>query len=208
LRGLVLAGLIAILMSSMAACYNSSATLVVRDFVLRARPGLAEAQQVKIGRWVTALMAVLGVLAAPLVGLSVTIWHYLQFISAYLSVPMSAVIFIGLLWKRGNTQGAIAGVVAGFSAGVVFFLDQTLKWSLPVLEHPYMNSFLHRSLVVWTVAALVMIGVSLATRPPAQEKVEGNVFTKVSSSNLGLADYRLWAGVLFGCTLVLWWTFR
>jgi SSS family solute:Na+ symporter len=208
LRGLVLAGLIAILMSSMAACYNSSATLVVRDFVLRARPHLAEQQQVRIGQWVTALMAVLGVLAAPLVGLSVTIWHYLQFISAYLSVPMSAVIFIGLLWRRGNTAGAISGVVVGFSTGLVFFLDQTLKWSLPVLSHPYLNSFLHRSLIVWIIAAVVMIAVSLSTTPPSVEKVEGHLFTKVGSSDLSPTDYRLWAVALFLCTLVLWWTFR
>jgi len=114
LRGLVLAGLIAILMSSMSACYNSSATLVVRDFVLRLRPGLAEERQVVMGRWVTVAMAVLGVLAAPVVGSSVTIWYYLQNISAYLSVPMAAVIFIGLLWKRGNTKGAVAAVSVGF----------------------------------------------------------------------------------------------
>ena len=106
LRGLVLAGLIAILMSSMSACYNSSATLVVRDFVLRFRPATPDRTQVVIGRWVTVLMAALGVLAAPLVGLSVTMWYYIQFISAYLSVPMSAVIFTGLLWKKGNTTGS------------------------------------------------------------------------------------------------------
>jgi SSS family solute:Na+ symporter len=121
---------------------------------------------------------------------------------------MSAVIFIGLLWRRGNTAGAISGVVAGFSTGLVFFLDQTLKLSLPVLSHPYLNSFLHRSLIVWIVAALVMLGVSLATTPPAEEKVEGNVFVKVSHSNLSFGDYRVWAVILFLCTLVLWWEFR
>lgn len=73
LRGLVLAGLIAILMSCMSACYNSSATLVMRGFVLRFRPDTDVPRQVVLGRGVTALMAALGVLAAPLVGLSVTI---------------------------------------------------------------------------------------------------------------------------------------
>ena len=61
MRGLALAGLIAILMSSMSACYNASATLVVRDFVLRFKPETTESKQVVIGRWVTVLMAVLGV---------------------------------------------------------------------------------------------------------------------------------------------------
>ncbi len=208
LRGLVLAGLIAILMSSMAACYNSSATLVVRDFVLRLRPDLPERSQVRVGRWVTVLMAILGVLAAPLVGLSVTIWHYLQFISAYLSVPMAAVIFTGLIWKRGNTAGAISGVIVGFTTGVIFFLDETLNWSLPLLRHPYLHSFLHRSLIVWLVAALVMIVVSLGTRPPSVEKVEGHTFSRFLSAGIGIRDYRIWAVLLFLCTVVLWWSFR
>lgn len=208
LRGLVLAGLIAILMSSMSACYNASATLVVRDFVLRFRPGMPEDRQVAIGRRVTILMAVLGVMAAPLVGLSVTIWHYLQFISAYLSVPMCAVIFLGLLWKRGNTQGAIAGGAAGFALGLVLFLDQTLTWGLPMLSHPYLHSFLHRAIFVWLFAALVMVVVSLATRPPSREHIEGNVFSAAIAERAGDNGYLMWSGLLFVCTIVLWWMFR
>lgn len=208
LRGLVLAGLIAILMSSMSACYNASATLVVRDFVMRFQPNLSDTRQVAIGRRVTILMAVLGVLAAPLVGLSVTIWHYLQLISAYLTVPMSAVIFLGLLWKRGNTPGAIAGGAAGFSLGMVLFLDQTLAWSLPLLSHPYLNSFLHRSLLAWCFAAAVMIAVSLLTAPPDEERLVGNVFAATDGRSKGITDYRLWAGVLFALTILLWWSFR
>lgn len=208
LRGLVLAGLIAILMSSMSACYNSSATLVVKDFVLRFRPGMAERQQVVIGRWVTVLMAVLGVLAAPLVGLSVTLWYYLQFISAYLSVPMAAVIFIGLLWKRGNTAGALAGLFCGFAAGIVCFLDEALRWSLPVLSHPYLRSFLHRSFIAWVLSVAVMVAVSMATQPAELAKTEGSVFSgPIRSSWKGWRDYRLWAVVLFFCTVVLWSSF-
>jgi len=203
---LVLAGLIAILMSSMSACYNASATLVVRDFFLHWKPGLSDADQVVIGRRVTVLMAVLGVLAAPLVGLSVTIWHYLQMLSAYLGVPLCAVIFVGLLWKRGNTAGAIAGGVAGFSLGLFLFLDQTLGWGLAA--HPYLTSFLHRSILVWFFAAITMVGVSLLTAPPPMSRVEGNVFAAAAQDRLGGADYRVWAGVLFVCTLILWWAFR
>jgi SSS family solute:Na+ symporter len=202
LRGLVLA----ILMSSMSACYNASATLVVRDFVMRWKPGLTDQAQVVIGRRITVLMAVLGVLAAPLVGLSVTIWHYLQLISAYLGVPLCAVIFVGLLWKRGNTAGAITGGAAGFSFGMFLFLDQTLGWSL--VSHPYLKSFLHRSILVWFFAAATMIVVSLLTAPPPEYKVEGNVFASAAAQSLGGRDYRIWAGVLFACTVVLWWTFR
>jgi Na+/proline symporter len=202
----VLAGLIAILMSSMSACYNASATLVVRDFFMRWKPGLSDREQVAIGRRVTVLMAALGVLAAPLFGLSVTIWHYLQMLSAYLGVPLGAVIFVGLLWKRGNTAGAIAGGVSGFGLGLFLFLDETLGWAL--VSHRYLTSFLHRSILVWFCAAMTMIVVSLLTAPPAEYKVSGNVFASAAEQTLGGTDYRIWAGVLFACTLILWWTFR
>jgi len=201
LRGLVLAGLIAILMSSMSACYNASATLVVRDFFMRWKPGLSDQEQVVIGRRITLLMALLGVLAAPLVGLSVTIWHYLQMISAYLSVPLSAVIFVGLLWKRGNTAGAIAGGAAGIGLGLFLFLDETLGWAL--VAHPYLTSFLHRSILVWLFAAITMVVVSLLTVPPPAYNVESNVFAAAAKQSLGGMDYRIWAGVLFACTVIL-----
>jgi SSS family solute:Na+ symporter len=209
LRGLVLAGLIAILMSSMSACYNSSATLVVRDFVLRFKPATTERTQVLIGRWVTVLMAVLGVMAAGLVGLSVTIWYYLQFISAYLSVPMAAVILTGLLWKKGNAKGALGGLIVGFSLGIVLFLDQVLHWGLPIVSHPIMHSFMHRTLVVFVVAVVVMVIVSQITSQAADfSKAAVNVFGEFTAPWKGLSDYRSWAVVLFMCTCLLWWSFR
>jgi len=206
LRGVVLAGLIAILMSSMSACYNASATLVVRDFFLRWQPALSDQDQVVIGRKITVLMAVIGVLAAPLVGLSVTIWHYLQTLSAYLGVPLCAVIFVGLLWKRGNTAGAVAGGAAGFGLGLFLFLEQSLGWAL--VTHPYLTSFLHRSILVWLSSAITMVVVSLLTAPPPEYKVESNVFASAAAESLGGTDYRVGAGVLFACTLILWSTFR
>lgn len=152
------------------------------------------------------LMAALGVLAAPLVGLSVTIWHYLQVLSAYLGVPLSAVIFVGLLWKRGNTAGAIVGGAAGFGLGLFLFLDETLGWAL--VTHPYLASFLHRSILVWFFAAITMVVVSLLTAPPPEYKVESNVFASAAEQSLGGTDYRIWAAVLFACTLILWSIFR
>jgi Na+/proline symporter len=115
---------------------------------------------------------------------------------------------VGLLWKRGNTVGAISGGVAGFGLGIILFLDQTLGWSLPLLAHPYMKSFLHRTLVVWLFAAAVMIAASLMSDPPRQDKIEGTVFSPSHGRSMGLSDYRTWASLLFVCTVVLWWTFR
>jgi SSS family solute:Na+ symporter len=143
------------------------------------------------------------------VGLSVTIWYYLQFISAYLSVPMSAVIVTGLLWKKGNTQGALGGLIAGFSLGLLLFLDQVLHWNLPVVSHPIMHSFMHRTLVVWVAAVVVMILISQITSKAADLiKAPANVFGEFTAPWKGLGDYRTLAAVLFACTVTLWYMFR
>ena len=127
-------------------------------------------------------------------------------LSAYLGVPLCVVIFVGLLWKRGNTTGAIAGGAAGFGLGLFLFLDQTLGWKLAA--HPYLNSFLHRSILVWLFSAITMVVVSLFSAAPPEYKVENNVFASTTGESLGGTDYRIWAGVLFVCTLILWAAFR
>ena len=129
-------------------------------------------------------------------------------ISAYLGVPLGAVIFVGLLWKRGNTAGRLREAWQGSASACSCFLDQTLGWSLPVLAHPYLHSFLHRTFFVWLFAAAVMIAVSLLTDVPPRERVEGNLFAFVGAPKGGPAGYRLWAALLFACTVALWWTFR
>jgi Na+/proline symporter len=111
-----------------------------------------------------------------------------------------------LLWKRRNTAGAISGGTAGFGLGVFLFLDQALGWAL--VPHPYLTSFLHRSILVWLLAAITMIVVSLLTAPAPEYKTEGNMFASGAGQSLEGTDYRIWAGVLFVCTPILWRTFR
>jgi hypothetical protein len=94
---------------------------------------------------------------------------------------------------------------------MILFLDQTLGWSLPVLRHPYMHSFLHRTLCVWLFAASVMIAVSLLTEPAHEDKIEGNVLDASLDRSMGVADYRLFGynltNMLRGeaCLSVLLW---
>ena len=98
--------------------------------------------------------------------------------------------------------------MVGFSVGLVFFLDQVLGWKLPVLSHPLLHSFMHRTLVVWIIAAAVMIAISLASQPADPNKATRNVWGEFTAPGRGLSDYRKWAGVLFLCTVALWLSFR
>ena len=94
----------------------------------------------------------------------------------------------------------------GFTLGIFLMMDQTFGWR--IVAHPYLNSFLHRSILVWLLAAFTMVAVSLLTPPPPAYKLENTVFGSTSEKRVAGSDYRIWAAVLFACTLVLWWCFR
>jgi SSS family solute:Na+ symporter len=108
IRGIVLAALMASLISSNLSVMNSVSTLVVRDFVLRWRPGTSEKGQVLLGRCAIVEAAALGIIAAYLVSATPDgLYKYLQTISLYLVMPIAPAVAFGIMSKR---------VTAGYSA--------------------------------------------------------------------------------------------
>ena len=212
IRGLVLAGLLAALMSSLDSTLNASATLVTRDFLVRFS-GIEPSQRVQIwvGRATIVAVMVAGILCTPLIQRYDTLWEYLQTISAYMGMPIVAATLTGIFWKRGNNAGALSAMVIGIVLGLVMMWDTSLEKEgglIPFLQHPYLKSFLHRSIVAFAISVAVMIGVSLATAPPPRGRVEGVCFEWKGSAPEEpvplMRDYRLWMGVLFLLICFLW----
>jgi SSS family solute:Na+ symporter len=214
LRGLVIAALLAALMSSLSSAFNSVATIVARDLLVRLRPGTGMRAQVLAGN--LALLAVMaaGILATPLVATKATIWDYLQEVTGYLSVPFAVAGLLGTLSRRLNRRGAMAGVGVGIIAGLFFFLESTGRWGL--ITSPYLASFLHRSFISGVLTAAAMFAVSALTAPPSEEVRRGD-FSLFARAGGGAgprprvplyADYRAWAAVLFAVVTALWIIFR
>jgi SSS family solute:Na+ symporter len=213
LKGLVIAALLAALMSSLSSAFNSVATLVARDLLVRLRPGTDMRTQVLAGN--LALLAVMaaGILATPLVATQKTVWDYLQTVTAYLSAPFAVAGLLGILNRRLNRRGAMAGVVVGIAAGLFFFLESTLKWG--IIESPYLGSFLHRSFISGVLSAAAMFIVSHLTAPPPEEVRRGDFALLARNGTRGpriavplIADHRAWAAVLFVIVTALWIIFR
>ena len=119
LRGLVAGGLLAALMSSLAAVFNFSSTLFTIDIYKKVHPQASERRLVIVGRLATAVLVVLGILWIPFVrGLSGELYTYLQSVQAYIAPPIAAVFFVGLFWPRINAVGAMAALVGGFVLGM------------------------------------------------------------------------------------------
>ena len=114
---MVAGGLLAALMSSLAAVFNSSSTLFTIDIYKKLKPETPEKKLVFIGRIVTVVLVILGIIWIPVMQMiSGQLYHYLQSVQAYIAPPIAAVFLLGIFWKRLNAKGAINDLVGGYLA--------------------------------------------------------------------------------------------
>jgi len=172
LRGLVIAGLVAALLSSVDSTLNSASTLVTMDFARKLRPDLSAAGLARIGRWTTFTMMVLAVLWAPLIARVGSLFQYLQIVLSYMTPPVMALFLVGLFWKRANAAGANAALGVGFVLGVGL-LVANVSGALPPSFH-----FLYVAAVLFVISCVALVVGSLLTDPPPPEKVEGFTWTR------------------------------
>src|SRR5213595_3428523 len=117
IRGMVVAGLLAALMSSLAGAFNASSTLFTIDFYQRLRPQATQHRLVRIGRWATVAMVLISLLWIPVIQGSKGLYDYLQGVQGYLAPPIFAVFFLGVTFKRLNAKGCLAALIVGFLLG-------------------------------------------------------------------------------------------
>jgi SSS family solute:Na+ symporter len=175
LRGLVAAGLLAALMSSLASVFNSCSTLFTMDVYRKIRPDAPEQRLVLVGRIATAVVVVFGILWIPLMqNISGELYHYLQSVQAYLAPPIAAVFFLGLFWKRLNAAGAMSALVGGFVLGMARLVAELNKESLSGALRWFAEvNFLYFAMLLAAACVLLLVGVSLATPAPSPEHIRG-----------------------------------
>lgn len=118
-KGVVVCGLLAALMSSLASLFNSSAALFVGDFYKKLRPEANEHHYLVVGRIATAAVVVLGVAWIPvMLGLGKVLYEYLQAVQGLLAPAIATVFLLGVFWKRTTAKGALWGMIIGFAIGM------------------------------------------------------------------------------------------
>jgi SSS family solute:Na+ symporter len=175
LRGLVAGGLLAALMSSLAAVFNSCSTLFTMDIYKKLKPEASERTLVAVGRIATGVVVVSGIFWIPFMKyISGELYHYIQSVQAYIAPPIAAVFLLGLFFKRINARGAMAALVGGFVLGMGRLFTEIIKEDLGGILYDYANlNFLHFCIFLFLVCIIVLIGVSLTTTPPTFEKIKG-----------------------------------
>jgi SSS family solute:Na+ symporter len=193
-RGLVVAGLLAALMSSLAGVFNASSTLFTMDLYQKFRPEASQHRLVWVGRIATAVMVLIGLLWVPVIQGARGLYEYLQGVQGYLAPPIFTVFFLGVFWKRLNARGALAALVTGFALGAFrLAVDTPVSLRLAGFEGGYaQGSFLwivnniyfqYYSLFIFLISVVVMVLVSYATATPSYEKISGLTFATVTEEH-------------------------
>jgi SSS family solute:Na+ symporter len=167
LRGLVVAGLLAALMSSLSSVFNSCSTLITIDVYQRRFPEATERRLVAVGRWSTAALVVLGIAWIPVLQLlEGGLFQKLQSLQSYISPPIASVFLLGIFWKRLNAKGAKYALLTGAVLGGIRLLLELSKenWTGLFLWYTEIN-FLHFALLLFLISSAVLVGVSYQSAP-------------------------------------------
>ena len=165
LLGLVLAGLLAAMMSSIDSALNSASTLVTMDFIQKLRPQSSSRQLIWFGRGVTVVFMLAAAAWAPQIDKFPTLWQYLQSALSYIVPPIAALFFIGVFWKGANADGAMAGIATGIVSAAFFLGFRDSEWVAAI-------HFLYVAAIIFAISCLAVFTVSMLTTPPPEEKVK------------------------------------
>jgi SSS family solute:Na+ symporter len=190
-RGIVVAGLLAALMSSLAGAFNASSALFTIDFYSRLRPAASQKQLVWIGRVATGVMVLIALLWIPVIRGGRGLYDYLQGIQAYLAPPIFVVFFLGVFNKRLNAKGALWALIVGFVLGIFRLAVDTpvkLMEGFKYTEGSFLwivnNTFFqYYSIVILLVSAAVMFAVSYMSNVPDPVKINGLTYATLSAED-------------------------
>ena len=174
-RGLVVAGMIAALMSSLASLFNSVSTLFTVDVYQKLKPDASERRLVFVGRTTTVVMTALGLLWLPVMK-SISgggLYQYIQSVQSFLAPPIVAVFLTGLLWKRMNLRGAVWGLGLGFVLGMS---KLTLNALCPNPDGFALIQDFYFSGLLLLVSIVVIVVASLSAPAPDPQRIVSLTF--------------------------------
>jgi solute:Na+ symporter, SSS family len=172
MMGILLAAMISALTSALCGTLNSVSTLFTMDFYRHFNKKADGKQLVKVGQITSFVALIIAVLWAPFIGkFSSLVSYYQEFIS-YIAPPVVSAFLLGLFWKRSNSHGAFAGLIAGL---VVALVVTCFKYGFHITIPIH---FLLWAPILFIISSSMNIIVSLMTRKPSVESIEKNTWNK------------------------------
>ena len=212
IKGFVTIGFICALVTSLAAFFNSCATLFTEDFYKPMKKGMSEAHYVLVGRIATVVVVVLGLLWLPVMMNMGNLYSYLQGIQSLLAPAMVAVFALGIFSKKITPKAGEWGLIGGFVIGMLRLLTNIFTdTGNKVMEGAFWENTAWFWQTNWLVfecwllvfIVLLMIVVSCFTKAPSKAQVEAITFTpeyrKQIRESWGFWDVVATLGVIVLC---------
>ena len=182
-KGLVVCGILAALMSSLASLFNSSAMLFTIDFYKRFKPKTPEKRLVRIGQIATVVIVILGILWIPIMrSIGDVLYAYLQDVQSDLAPGIAAAFLLGITWKRTSAKGGMWGLITGMVIGLTRLGANVFYSNAPDAPASLFKYVFHD--INWLffcgwmflLCIVVIVVVSLVTEAPSAQKIQGLVF--------------------------------
>jgi solute:Na+ symporter, SSS family len=202
-KGLVVGGILAALMSSLASLFNSSATLFTIDFYQKYKPKAPETELVRVGRIATVVVVILGILWIPVMkGIGKVLYAYLQDVQSLLAPGIAAAFLLGVVSKKTTPAAGLTGLLLGFTIGMLrlgftifkgYVGPDTMLYS--VFIEP---NWLHYEIINFAIVILVMIIVSAFTKRMDETKIVGLYMGSATAEQKAItrASWNVWDVVL------------
>ncbi len=172
MQGLVLAGLLAAMMSTVAGALNSTATLVSIDIVKRIWPATTDRTLVRIGQLTAVVVMVVAVAWSTQGERFGGIFAGINQMISVLAPPISTVFIWGIFWQRGTSAAALTTLLTGFVLGAVVFAVDFPAFGLEWITNAWGIPFMLQAWILFAICSAIYVVVSLLTPPPPRECIE------------------------------------
>ena len=208
-KGIVIAALLAALMSTVSGALNSISTLAAFDLFKRFRPTTSDHQLVLVGRIAAAVALVLAISLVPVLVKAPSIFDALNKIIAHIAAPVTCVFALGVFWRRANAFSAQWTLVIGGITGVVIYAINAFEVNTTLKDIPFMMMAFY--LLVYCV--IIQVVLALLSGKPVPKESQALCWNSPleplrAAGWSGLGNYKVLALALFGIMTVLYWIFR
>jgi len=208
LKGLVVAALLAALMSTVAAALNSTATLFSYDILKRIRPKTTDRVMVFAGRITAVVVMVLAILwSTQAYRFGESIIHTVNSVGAMIAPSISTVFLFGLFWKRGTKQAATITFTIGLILGIFqFVMDIPLIGNVRLLTDGLGISFMMQTWWIFVISSIIFVSSSYLSPEPTEKQVSYVIDVKdyISGKIKSITDFRLIGISVVVLLIVLW----
>lgn len=209
-KGLLVGGILAALMSSLASLFNSSATLFTVDFYKKFKPDASEKKLVQVGRIATVVVVILGILWIPVMkGIGKVLYAYLQDVQSLLAPGIAAVFLLGVLSKRITPTAGLTGLIVGFILGMSRLLLMVVGGNIPETNFFYQiflaPNWLHYEIAIFFIVIGVMIITSTFTKQVDPATIKGLYFGSATAEQKAItrASWNNWDLLFSGLVIAV-----